>query len=202
MQLAKRCLPAGLGALALGLGAAPSAPAAEIVSCTFTELRFDLTPAVRPAPQQGGSARYDFGGDSVTCSYENTNTGRRIPRTAATIASTGNYENDLCGTGRAFGDTAARGAGATGNGTYVDLADPAAPDITQFDYRIDFFASAGTLRGGDLARKPTDAPGTVNGQSGWRVAGKAHIRPATGGGCVLAPVSAFHLSGTFTATRF
>jgi hypothetical protein len=201
MHLKKRIFTLALAAMAASAVAVPSASAAEITDCTFTGLAGNLTPDIQPAPTLGGAGTYNFGGNALQCTYVNTATGQTV-NTTARIESTGRYENDVCSTGRAFGHTTSRPVGTTGNGTYIDPADPSVPNITQVDYRIDFQGGEGALRGGNLITKDgSSATGTVNNDAGWRAVGFVNIRPANQGGCVTAPVDAFQVTGHFRAIK-
>ncbi|HEX8084722.1 MAG TPA: hypothetical protein VF529_10570 [Solirubrobacteraceae bacterium] len=206
MHLSKRFLMLALAAVAASFAVAvPSASAAQIADCTFTGLAGGLTPVIAAPPTTGGAGSYNFGGDAALCTYTNTaTTPPTVVTTTAHIESKGRYENDICGTGRAFGNTANRPVGTTGPGTYIDFASGSVPDITQVDYRIDFVAGEGALRGGNLVNKDGVTPattGTVNGDNQWVATGVVNIRPANTGGCVNAPVAAFEVAGHFRAVH-
>jgi hypothetical protein len=202
MHVKKTFLSLAVAAVAASFVAVPAASASETASCTFTGLAGNIAPAIPAAPATGGTGTYDFGGNAASCTYVNTATGVVVPSTTAVIKSTGRFENDVCGTGRAFGNGSDRPVGTTGPGTYIDFADPRIPDIHQVDYRIDFVGGVGALRGGSLTTKDgSSTPGTINGAGDWRATGEIDIRPAVPGGCVTSPVAAFDVTGNFHAAR-
>ncbi|HEX8084721.1 MAG TPA: hypothetical protein VF529_10565 [Solirubrobacteraceae bacterium] len=186
-----------------GMTAPTTASASQSFSCSFVEQSGRYVPSVPALPGTGGGGTYTFGGAPADldahCTFHRGTVGGA---TTAKIVSTGRFENDVCGTGRWFGNTATRPVGTTGPGTYIDFADPAAPDVTQLDYRIDFVAGEGPLRGGNLVTKDGVTPattGTVDNASSWRVTGVAEVRPPSPVDCVLRSSGTFLVSGHIDA---
>ncbi|HEX8084720.1 MAG TPA: hypothetical protein VF529_10560 [Solirubrobacteraceae bacterium] len=193
-----------IATVALAVLAVPaSASAAESFSCTFPPGHLaGLTPTVPPAPTTGGAGTYDAGGAPRDAHCVVVARTGEVVETTATFQSTGRYENDLCGTGRFFGHTHTRPVGATGPGTYIDFHDPRVPDVTQLDYRVDFFGFHGALRGGNLTTKDgSSVPGSLNNDAGWGVTGYVVLRPANTGGCVTASVAVFAFGGHIEGWR-
>ena len=190
-RVVARCLTLSALTLAVAALACPSAARAESATCAFTNVTGEVFPAIPSAiapngrPQVGGTGSYTFSSKStstVTCSM---NGGDQEP---STITSSGRFLNDLCGTGRAFGDVPEETTVAAPSGRIAGMT-----------YRIDFFGGVGQIDVLSVNGLPElHAPdpfgfGEVDGEVTF-----TPDRPERGtGDCVTRNVAMFRLDGVF-----
>lgn len=205
---ARKLLAASTGVVLLGgVATALSAHAgtADAFSCTFNGATDALTPIAAPpahgTPSQTGlteegdakyttgmSGAFHFSG-TATCSGTDVSAGITFTNAAATIDSSGSYQNIVCGTGEAvsasdgvhgaIGDAAATPATVTVNGLTFKVY-----------YTIDFSDGQGTLAA-DVVFPDGDV---VDG------GGAVDILPSNTGGCVTGPVLGFNVEGSTTGS--
>jgi hypothetical protein len=184
-----------LGVMAFG-SASANAALGDIVACQFEGLSGQL---VAPLPAIAGdlapdieNGTYNYGG-GATCAGS---AGGGAPQVgAATITSRGEYSNLYCGTGLA--------SDVTGDGTLIDFANPALPDVGGVPYTVAFVGGTGPLVIG-AGSKVTGAPSvTANVESAYVGAGLVNIVPegfpTAAGNCATGDVEQFEVNGALVA---
>ena len=189
MHLNKRLLSVALAVMAASLVAVPTA-SADTATCTFDGVAGTIDPDIQPAPNLGGGGVYQFSG-GADCEYvDTTGAGSGTEySTSAAITSSGEFDNDICGTGWAFSNWAGLPSDEPPTGsTQVNFANANATDITSVRYMIRFSSGAGALR-------MTEINGAANSVGG----GFVQILPSPGSSCTGPPgVSSFDVLGGFT----
>ncbi|HEX2102263.1 MAG TPA: hypothetical protein VHF51_01325 [Solirubrobacteraceae bacterium] len=206
MHLKKRFLVLAAVAVVVSLTSVPTAnaqSAGDSLSCAFEGLAGNISPGVR-APLDGGlqgGGTYDFAGNAVACSY--TPAGKQpITNQGTAISSNGTFANLVCGTGTATGDPVQGAAGTTV--TWNGAPPAGVSNIDGVQYTIVFVAGNGVLK--------IDKVSFTN-STAWRdVAGGGYVNISprivehhvggepSSGNCVNEDVTAFNVTGAFSAT--
>lgn len=185
MRLTKRLFALSTIALVAAAVAVPATASAETASCELSGVTGSLTPAIPSiigpgGVQMGGTGTYTFQSsnnpNTTVCSVNNG-----APELSS-IVSAGRYENDLCSTGRAFGENPAA--------TTVTAPSRTVSGVT---YRIDFAGGNGRLDVISIEGRPEAGTPDID--------GLINIKPQPGqGNCVNQNVSQFNVTGAFTVS--
>ena len=191
MHLTKRFLVLALAALAASFVVVPSA-SADSATCVFDGVAGNISPVIPPAPTTGGEGTYTFNG-GADCQYvDTTGAGANTEyATTAAIASSGEFQNNICSTGWAFSNWGLPpdDADLVGN-TTVNFANANATDVTSLSYQIRFTGGNGTIFN----------IRNVNGSATSAGTGNVQILPSAGSSCTGPPgVSSFDVLGGFSA---
>jgi hypothetical protein len=177
---------------------ASSAFAADTATCAFTGLAGNLTPPIPAAANDPGGVSsiergtYNFAGDA-TCVKLDTDTDDAANNGVygVRITSNGDYENQVCGTGKAYGRTlGATQLVATSGTSLAGAAGWEGPIGATYD--ITFTGGAGAL----VVHQAQNSERTSS--NGTNGGGYVQIIPADGN-CVTTDVGAFTVAGSFSA---
>lgn len=182
----KKFMMLALSAVATAVLVAPTAASANhngshTGACAFTGLAGNISPGVMLVGGQGGYQFQSTAGSTSQCRMDSNGPA------AATIQSTGNFRNAVCGTGTAWSGYSEL-PNTAADSTTIDI-NGSPTEITSATYTIEFVGTNGTL---DIH--------TVNGgPENLATNGRVQIAPTTGSCNSPTGVTAFTVAGSFAA---